>query len=122
MTARLAVYENKLARESKRKGSSPEDDFKNHSDDFQVASPDSETESSRDANGFSSKRRRKRSAAAESTTSNGSVFMREEKAGSLIEDIKNAGKQEKFLAVPKQNSVSDEETLTVMSNVSSEST
>ena len=122
MTAKLAVFENKLARENKRKGSSPEEDYTKNGDDFQVASPDSETESSRDVNGFTSKRQRKRSAAAESTTSNGSVFMREEKVGSLIDDIKNAGKHENFLAVPKQNSVSDEETLTVMSNISSEST
>ena len=119
LSAKLAVFENKLARESKRQGSIPEDDFKIF--DSHITSADSETESFRDANGFSDKRRRKRSAAADSTTSNGSVFAREEKSGSLIESIKNSGKQENFLAVPKQNSVSDEETLTVMSNVSNES-
>ena len=89
---------------------------------MQIALVDSETESSRDGHGFSDKRRRKRSVAADSTTSNGSVFAREEKGGSLIEDIKNAGKQDHFLVIPKQSSNSDEETMTVMSNISNEST
>jgi hypothetical protein len=115
----LAVFENKYARESRQHGSSPEDDFKI----LESHVGDSETESFRDSNTFSDKRRRKRSAAADSTTSNGSVFAREDKntSVSLIENIKNAGKQEKFLVVPKRTSVSDEETLTVMSSVSNES-
>ena len=121
LSAKLAVFENKLARENKRKGSSPEDEYKMHGRDSQTVSADSETESARDLNGFPGKRRRKRSTAAESTTSNGSVFVRDEKAGSLIDNITNAGKQDKFLAVPKKNSISDEETLTVMSNISGES-
>ncbi|CAB4017837.1 probable G- coupled receptor CG31760 [Paramuricea clavata] len=121
LNAKLAIFENKLARESKRLGSSPEDDYKLHHSDSPIISADSETESSRDGNGFSDKHARKCSAAAESTASNGSVFGREERGGSLIEHIKNAGKQDNFLVVPKQNSVSDEETLTVMSNISNES-
>jgi hypothetical protein len=122
LNAKLAIFENKLARESKRLGSSPEDDYKLNHSDSPIVSADSETESSRDGNGFydkfSDKHPRKCSAAAES---NGSVFGREERGGSLIEHIKNAGKQDHFLVVPKQNSVSDEETLTVMSNISNES-
>ena len=118
LSAKLALFENKYARDCRQHGSSPEDDFKML--DSQVA--DSETESFRDGNAFSDKRRRKRSVAADSTTSNGSVFAREDKNSSLIENIKNAGKPETFLVVPKRNSVSDEETLTVMSSVSNEST
>ena len=118
LSAKLAVFENKHARECRHHGSSPEDDFKML--DSQVA--DSETESFRDGNTFSDKRQRKRSAAADSTTSNGSVFAREEKNSSLIENIKNARKPENFLVVSNRTSASDEETLTVMSSVSNEST
>ncbi|CAB4003922.1 Hypothetical predicted protein, partial [Paramuricea clavata] len=95
LNAKLVVFENKLARESKIS--------------TQIVSTNGETESSRDGNGFSDKCHRKSSASAESiASSEHAVFTREDNSGSLInENTESAGKQETSLAVPQQNSVSE---------------
>lgn len=105
MNAKLVVFENKLARESKRLDNGPEDGFKISS---QIVSTDGETKSSRDGNGFSDKRQRKSPCTAESIASSENMFTQEDNSGSLInENIESAEKQETSLPIPQQNSVSD---------------
>ena len=106
LNAKLVVFENKLALESKQLDNGPEDDFKICS---QIVSTDGETESSRDGNIFSHKCQSWKSPeTAESIASGENVFTRENNSEGLInENIESAEKQETSLAVPQQNSVSD---------------
>ncbi|XP_046849741.1 uncharacterized protein LOC124443254 isoform X1 [Xenia sp. Carnegie-2017] len=120
LTAKLAACEYKQQREQRRQQGSPqENSYISTSSETRHSRFNSETESAQGRDSESpDKIGQKVSNVADSLTSNGSVFTREERGGSLIEDIKNA---DRFIALPNGSSVSDEETLTVMSNVSVES-